>query len=73
MTPVLAGGIYEVVTGSPSDGFLLMLMIFGFPLFAAVMLIVPVACWRVRKFLLLTRWAALFYLIVLIVIRYMQP
>ncbi|MCF7784781.1 MAG: hypothetical protein K9N47_01595 [Prosthecobacter sp.] len=73
MTPELAGGIYEVITGSPSDGFLFMLMIFVVPWFAAVMAIVPAACWRVRKFLLMTRWTAFFYLIVLIGIWCLQP
>lgn len=72
MTPVLAGGIYEIVTGSPSDGFLFMLMIYGFPLFAAVLLIVPVGCWKSKKCLNIARWGALFFLVTLVAIRLMR-
>lgn len=70
MAPVLAGGVYEVVTGGPSYGFLFVLMLFVVSWFAAVMAVVPAACWKVRKSLLMCRWASILMLVVLALIRF---
>lgn len=65
---VLAGGIYEIVTGSPSDGFLFETIVFIVPWFAVVMVVVPVACWNHQAFLVLSRWLAMLFLAVLLLI-----
>lgn len=62
MPVVLAGGIYEVVTGGPSDGFLFGLMFFAFAWFAAVLAVVPVACCKAARFRVLCRWISLIML-----------
>lgn len=73
MALVLSGGIYEVITGSPCDGFLFQMMFIGFPLFLFSVVLIPAACWRSRVVLLVARWLALFDLIALLVIRSMHP
>lgn len=56
---VLAGGIYEIVTGSPSDGFLFILMFFAVPWFAFMMIVVPQGCWNHKRLRLCCRWLSL--------------
>ncbi|WP_395737783.1 hypothetical protein [Prosthecobacter sp.] len=73
MVVVLPGGIYEISTGSPSDSFLFYLMIVGFPVVGAVLVMVPMACWKNKKCLRVARQTGLFFLVALVAIRFMQP
>lgn len=60
LTPLaLAGGLYEIVTGYPSDGFLFSLSLFVVPWSVAVMCVVPVSCWNGEDFLFRSRQVAI--------------
>ena len=51
----VAGGLYEIVTGSPSDGFLFSLMMFGLPIWMIIIVGIPLTCWHSVKAKLVCR------------------
>lgn len=68
----IPGGVYEVTTGSPSDTFNLVLLLFGSPVFLILLIGLPLAIWHNVKVRRASRWAALMLMFLIVVIRALQ-
>lgn len=65
----IPGGIYEAITGSPSDGFNFTLFLFGSPLMLIMLVVLPAMIWRSVNVKRACWWLLLFLLLLLAVMR----
>lgn len=68
MPMVIAGGIYEMATGSPSDGFFFSMIPWNLVMIPLLLLAVPLMCWKGGTPLRICRWLALGMFAVLVVL-----
>ena len=68
----IPGGVYEIVTGSPSDTFNLVLLLFGSPVFLAMLIGLPIAIWGNVKVKRACWWLVLLLVASIVVIRGLQ-
>lgn len=65
----IPGGIYELITGSPSDGFNFDLFLFGSPIFVIMLITLPVAIWQNPKVKSVCWKSLLLFATMMVVIR----